>query len=96
MTLMLATGMPDFGPRAAAGLDLPCHQEDPDLFFAESPLDVERAKQVCIPCPVRQLCLQGALDRQEPWGVWGGELFQAGVVVAFKRGRGRPPKTHVA
>ena len=34
----------------------------------------------------------GALDRREPWGVWGGQLLIAGVVVARKRPRGRPRK----
>ena len=29
---------------------LPCHLVDPDLFFAESPVDVERAKALCIDC----------------------------------------------
>ena len=37
-------------------------------------------------------CLAGALERREPWGVWGGELFVNGKVVAQKRKRGRPPK----
>ena len=71
---------------------LPCHSEDPELFFAESPTDVELAKQVCGPCPLRQPCLDAALERREPWGVWGGELVQQGVVVARKRGPGRPRK----
>ncbi len=71
---------------------LPCHQVDPEVFFAESPADVEAAKALCLACPVRQACLGGALDRREPWGVWGGELFIAGVVVARKRPRGRPRK----
>jgi WhiB family redox-sensing transcriptional regulator len=62
------------------------------VFFAESPADVEAAKALCVGCPVQQACLAGALDRREPWGVWGGELFVAGVVVARKRPRGRPPK----
>ena len=30
--------------------------------------------------------------RREPWGVWGGELFVHGKIVAQKRKRGRPPK----
>ena len=71
---------------------LPCHHEDPELFFAESPTDVELAKQVCVPCPLRSACLDAALERREPWGVWGGELVQQGVVVARKRGPGRPRK----
>lgn len=71
---------------------LPCHQVDPEVFFAESPVDVEAAKVLCIGCPVQEACLAGALERREPWGVWGGELFIAGVVVARKRPRGRPRK----
>jgi WhiB family redox-sensing transcriptional regulator len=75
---------------------LPCHRENPELFFAESPADVETAKALCLGCPVRAECLSGALDRREPWGVWGGELFQHGVVVPRKRPRGRPRKSEVA
>ena len=40
--------------------------------------------------------LAGAVERREPWGVWGGELFQAGVVIARKRPRGRPRKNAIA
>ena len=47
-------------------------------------------------CPARHACLAGALDRPEPWGVWGGQLFVQGVVVARKRPRGRPRKNPVA
>src|SRR5437879_10829612 len=54
-------------------LGLPC-REDPELFFAESPDDVEYAKSLCRGCPVRLGCLAGALGRREPWGVWGGGL----------------------
>lgn len=75
---------------------LPCRGCDPDLFFAESPDDVELAKSLCADCPVRAACLAGARARREPWGVWGGELFVAGVVVARKRPRGRPRKEDVA
>jgi WhiB family transcriptional regulator, redox-sensing transcriptional regulator len=81
----------------AAILDrLPCRLADPELFFAESPADVEAAKALCIDCPIRMECLAGALDRREPWGVWGGELFIQGVVVARKRPRGRPRKHPMA
>jgi len=74
---------------------LPC-TDDPDLFFAESPDDVEYAKEVCRGCPARAACLAGALERREPWGVWGGELFLRGEVVPRKRPRGRPRKDEVA
>ena len=68
----------------------PAASNDPELFFAERPEDVERAKALCTGCPVRPACMAGALERREPWGVWGGELFVQGVVVARKRPRGRP------
>jgi WhiB family transcriptional regulator, redox-sensing transcriptional regulator len=76
------------------GIDLPCRFE-PDLFFAESPQDVESAKLLCGDCAARLVCLAGAINRAEPWGVWGGELFVQGVVVARKRPRGRPRKNPV-
>ena len=77
---------------ASCEVELPCWIADPDLWFAESPAHVEDAKALCLPCPLREACLAGALDRREPWGVWGGQLLVAGAVVARKRPRGRPRK----
>ena len=74
---------------------LPC-QTQPIIFFAERYADAERAKALCAGCPVRGACLAGARERAEPWGVWGGEVFVEGEVVAAKRGRGRPRKITVA
>jgi WhiB family redox-sensing transcriptional regulator len=71
---------------------LPCRINNPELWFAESPADVEFAKALCQECPVRSMCLDGALERREPWGVWGGQLFLQGVVIPRKRPRGRPRK----
>ena len=51
---------------------------------------------MCGTCPVRTECLAGALSREEPWGVCGGELLVRGVIVALKRARGRPRKNSVA
>jgi len=72
-------------------VDIPCRME-PDLFFAESPAEVEAAKAICGSCPIREQCLADALERREPWGVWGGQLLVSGQVVARKRPRGRPRK----
>jgi WhiB family redox-sensing transcriptional regulator len=78
-----------------AGSDPPCTQ-DPELFFAESPQDVEQAKAMCRGCAARIACLAGALQRREPYGVWGGELLMRGAIVPRKRPRGRPRKEEAA
>ena len=80
--------------RLLAGL-LPCRTNDPELWFAEQSTQVEQAKALCQACPLVAGCLAGAIERQEPWGVWGGEVFVDGAVVARKRGRGRPSKAEV-
>ena len=51
-----------------------------------------RAKAICAECPVMAECLEGAIARREPWGVWGGQLFRNGKVLTSKRRRGRPAK----
>lgn len=83
---------PEASPELASELALPCHSGNPDLWFAEAPAELERAKQLCGICPIREACLAGALQRGEPWGVWGGEIFERGTVIARKRPRGRPRK----
>lgn len=72
---------------------LPCRTNDPELWFAEHTGEIERAKALCRECPLQNGCFTGALERREPWGVWGGEVFVDGAVVARKRGRGRPRKS---
>ena len=62
------------------------------LFFSEDEFDIARAKAICRKCGLAESCRSGALERAEVYGVWGGELFIEGVIVAVKRGRGRPPK----
>ncbi|RFU21902.1 WhiB family transcriptional regulator [Geodermatophilus marinus] len=82
-------------PPAPVRRPLPC-RTDPDLWFAESPALLEQAKTLCAECPVQAACLAGALDRGEPWGVWGGQIFERGVVIPRKRPRGRPRKVIAA
>ncbi len=62
------------------------------LFFSDELQDIAKAKAVCARCPVISECLEGALERREPWGVWGGQLLLNGKVLQSKRRRGRPPK----
>jgi WhiB family redox-sensing transcriptional regulator len=80
------------GASDSADAELPCHSTDPDLWFAERPAQLGQAQRLCRSCPIRRSCLSDALARREPWGVWGGEIFERGQIVPFKRGRGRPAK----
>ncbi|MFI6936295.1 WhiB family transcriptional regulator [Streptomyces cellulosae] len=54
-----------------------CRHEDPDLFFpigttGPALVQQEQAKAVCRRCPVREQCLEWALDTGQSIGVWGG------------------------
>jgi WhiB family transcriptional regulator, redox-sensing transcriptional regulator len=83
-------------PARSVKPELPCRTFDPDLWFADAPAELELAKSLCADCPVRVECLAGAIERGEPWGVWGGEIFERGAVVPRKRPRGRPRKEDAA
>ncbi len=62
------------------------------LFFSDHVVDIARAKAMCALCPLQAQCLADALEREEPWGVWGGQLLSGGRIIAAKRPCGRPPK----
>ncbi|GGS60203.1 MULTISPECIES: WhiB family transcriptional regulator [Streptomyces] len=71
-----------------------CRHEDPDLFFpigTTGPAQVqsEQAKAVCRGCPVREQCLEWALDTNQSIGIWGGttELERRAL---RRRARSRP------
>ncbi|MGH9104230.1 MAG: WhiB family transcriptional regulator [Acidimicrobiales bacterium] len=63
-----------------------------ELFFSDDLDDIDLAKAICSTCALVTPCLQRALARREPAGVWGGQLFAEGQVIPRKRKRGRPPK----
>jgi len=48
-----------------------CRNTDPDLLFVQGAAQ-NRAKAVCMGCPVRTECLADALDNKIEFGVWGG------------------------
>ena len=68
----------------------------PIFFFSETQRELDLAKRICGPCPLKAECLAGAIARSEPCGVWGGEIFDRGVVVPAKRMPGRPRKNSPA
>jgi WhiB family transcriptional regulator, redox-sensing transcriptional regulator len=54
-----------------------CIGKDPELFFpigstGPAAIQAERAKSVCVGCPVREECLDWALTTGQDAGVWGG------------------------
>src|SRR5215213_9007239 len=48
-----------------------CRKGDPDALFVQGAAQ-NRAKLVCMGCPVRTECLADALDHRVEFGVWGG------------------------
>jgi WhiB family transcriptional regulator, redox-sensing transcriptional regulator len=62
------------------------------LFFSQDLRDIARAQRICATCTALVPCLEGAIERREPRGVWGGQLFVDGRIVATKRRPGRPRK----
>ena len=48
-----------------------CRTSDPDELFVTGAAQ-NRAKAVCLGCPVRTECLGDALDHRVEFGVWGG------------------------
>lgn len=68
----------------------------PSLKAAERNALVTRAKALCTGCAHIDECFDGAVERRETDGVWGGELFRDGEIVEAYIGPGRPRKVAVA
>ena len=88
---MLAEPLDDISPAVRAGaacrdLGVPLT----GVFFSEELQDIAAAKRICATCPVMVECLEGAIARREPAGVWGGQLVSSGRIVTGKRRPGRP------
>ncbi len=49
-----------------------CAQTDPEAFFPEKGGSTRDAKRICRACPVRDECLEFALEHDERFGIWGG------------------------
>lgn len=53
-------------------VDRLCSQADPEAWFPEKGGSTREAKNICARCDDKVACLIYALDRAEPFGVWGG------------------------
>ena len=49
-----------------------CNNHPPSVFFPSDGVGVEAAKKICASCPVKESCLDHALDMRIDHGVWGG------------------------
>lgn len=52
--------------------DAACRDADTSVFFPASDADAGPAKEICAACPVREECLEFALETRPSDGVWGG------------------------
>jgi WhiB family redox-sensing transcriptional regulator len=52
--------------------DAACRDADTDVFFPVSESMAGEAKAICAVCPVREECLEFALQTRPGDGVWGG------------------------
>ena len=49
-----------------------CRQIPPTTFFPSDGVGVDIARRICATCPVREQCLEYALEQRIDHGVWGG------------------------
>jgi len=49
-----------------------CRGEDPTIFFPGTDDDPAIGLAICARCPVRQECLEYAIEARERYGIWGG------------------------
>lgn len=52
--------------------DALCKKDPPDDWFSDDRGAVARARAVCYRCPVREQCLEYALDTETGYGMYGG------------------------
>jgi len=71
---------------------VPCAVLDSDLWFDEDADATASAQRLCRACPIQNACLSAAVERREPTGVWGGEIFSDGQIIAARKPKGRPRK----
>ena len=65
------------------------------LFFSDSTSEQKTVKRMCFRCPVQLECLEGALQRREKFGVWGGCLPSERLTI-LKLRRESVPRSAVA
>jgi len=59
-----------------------CRGRDPEQFFVRGAVAARQVVRICASCPVRQQCLEYALDNGIEHGIWGGLTERQRRVVA--------------
>src|SRR5438045_1838401 len=59
-------------------------------WFDQSAADGRLCKVVCSGCWVRARCLRDALERRDPWGIWGGLGPRERAKIARRLGYSKP------
>jgi WhiB family redox-sensing transcriptional regulator len=72
-----------------------CTGVDPALFFPERGAATREAKAVCATCPVREECLEYALEHGEKFGIWGGKSERERRQIRRERGISKPRGRHL-
>lgn len=66
-----------------------CKGLDPAIFYPPTDEEAGEAKAVCELCPVREPCLEHALEHRERNGVWGGATERERLRIIRRRRRVR-------
>jgi WhiB family redox-sensing transcriptional regulator len=75
-----------------------CLNADPDMFFpvaagTAASKETARALRICQGCPVRQQCLDFAMQSGEKDGIWGGTTPEQRIRARRGRNRGAAGRT---
>jgi WhiB family redox-sensing transcriptional regulator len=66
-----------------------CKGLEPGIFYPSSDEEAETAKEICSTSPVRETCLEHAIERREHNGVWGGATERERQRIIRRRRRQR-------
>ncbi len=68
-------------------LDASCRNKPQSWFFASKGNNaaVAAAKSVCRTCPVREKCLEYAIENCIRFGIWGGKTVRERVIIKRER-----------
>jgi len=64
-----------------------CKGLDPAIFYPLTDEEAGPAKAICAECPVKDPCLEHAIEHREKNGVWGGETERERLRIVRRRRR---------